>query len=140
MVGTGNTATQYYYTNDIAVTLTSTGDGNFNYKPISVTINGKVGVGTSSGQDFSAKVQPIFSGQIKSVLLSENGVGYGSSDINNFNKQPDISVLSGSDAQAQVVISNGTIVEVLILNGGSNYTSIPDLDLNKIDQKLLMVC
>ena len=57
-------------------------------------------------------------------------MGYGSSEIIDFNRQPDISVLSGSDAQAQVVISNGTIVEVLILNGGSNYTSIPDLDLN----------
>ena len=129
LVGTGNTATQYYYTNDIAVTLTSTGDGNFNYKPISVTINGKVGVGTSSGQDFSAKVQPIFRGSLDSVDLTSAGVGYGASEVIDFNRQPDISFYSGDGALVTPIISNGQITQVLINAGGSNYNSPPNLTL-----------
>ena len=62
--------------------------------------------------------------------MSDNGSGYGTNEVLNFNKPPNVSVTSGSNAQVKPVVSaDGRIVEVIIENVGSNYTSIPDLDI-----------
>ena len=51
-------------------------------------------------------------------------------NIINFNKLPNVSVVSGENAQVKpVVSSDGRIIEVIIENIGSNYTSIPDLEI-----------
>ena len=74
----------------------------------------------------TSSVQPIFRGEVTSVHLSDNGSGYGTNEVLNFNKPPNVSVTSGSNAQVKPVVSaDGRIVEVIIENVGSNYTSIP---------------
>jgi hypothetical protein len=93
----------------------------FNYPDISVSLVGKVGISSIGLETFEASVQPIVRGQITSVHLENNGVGYGSSEIINLDYQPQITLDSGIDAQLQPVVSNGKIVQVIILNSGSKY-------------------
>jgi len=127
LVGSGSTSINHYYDRDIFVDLDSTGNGSFNYKPILVTISGVSGLSTGTGQDFSAKVQPIFRGSIQDVDITSGGVGYGASTIFNFNRQPRISLSRGSGALVTPIINNGKIVDILINSGGSGYNSPPDI-------------
>ena len=128
-VGVGSTATDFYYRNSQYIDLRSTGSGiqSFNYPEIQVTVSGTIGVSTRTDQDFSAVIQPIFRGEITSVFVEDGGVGYGSSEILNYNRQPSFLLNSGSGAQLQAIVSNGRISEVLVLNSGSEYNSPPTL-------------
>ena len=126
-VGSGSTATDYYYNNNVLVDITSEGTGSFNYKPIVVSVNGTTGISTRAGQDFNAVVQPVFRGSIHTVDLTSAGTGYGSSEIINFDRQPDITFNSGTGAVLVPVVNNGRITSVLINNSGSGYNSPPDL-------------
>ena len=131
VVGSGVTI-KYYLDNNIFVSLGSTGNGSFNYKPISVTIDGVIGIATLTGQDFRAKIQPLFRGAIDSVDLTNNGTGYGSSEIINFDRQPEITFQSGSAALVSPVIDNGKIIEVVINKSGSGYNTPPNLTISGI--------
>ena len=127
----GTNQEKYYYDNNVVINLTTTGDGSFNYEPITVSVKGTVGIATTVGtaQDFNCKVQPIFRGEIDSVDITTGGVGYGASEILNFNRQPDITFKSGENAQLEPLISNGKIVSINIRSGGSSYNSPPDLTI-----------
>ncbi len=133
-VGTINDKDLFYKTKQY-VELTSSGSGthHFNYPPISVSVKGPVGISTVTGIEPSAyqsTVQPIFTGEVTSVHLSNKGSGYGTNDIINFNKPPQVSIISGANAQAKpIVSSDGKIIEVIVENVGSNYTSIPNIEL-----------
>ena len=92
-----------------------------------------MGIATVTGIEPSAYqsiVQPIFTGEVTSVHLENKGSGYGTNDIINFNKPPQVSIISGVNAQAKpIVSSDGKIIEVIVENVGSNYTSIPNIEL-----------
>jgi len=126
-IGINTFSEDFYYKTKQYVNFKSKGSGNhiFNYEPINVTISGKTGISTSI--DVSAKIQPIFRGKITSVFLSEGGIGYGSSDIINYNKQPNYRLKIGSGAQLSPIVSNGKIIDVTINQQGINYNSPPDL-------------
>ena len=128
-VGTGNTTTNYYYDRNVKVELRSVGSGSFNYQPITVSVNGVTGVSTRSDQNFSCQVQPVFRGSVESIDVTNGGVGYGSSDIINFDRKPVVTLFSGSGAILIPVVNNGQIVDVLVNNSGSGYNSPPDLEL-----------
>ena len=125
----------FFYRTNQYVNLTSTGTGTqiFNYPPITVTVEGPVGIATVTGIEssaYKAEVQPIFRGELTSIHLSDHGSGYGTNEIINFNKPPNVSVVSGKNAQVKpIVTADGRIIEVIIENIGSNYTSIPDLEI-----------
>ena len=127
LVGTGATDKKYFYDRNILVDISTIGNGSFNYLPIEVKLDGIVGVNTVAGQDFQCKVQPIFRGTIQSVDLTDNGVSYGSSEIINFNRQPNISFNSGKNAQLTPIVSNSRIVDIIVNDGGSEYNSPPNL-------------
>ena len=120
---------EFYYRNKQYIDITSIGVGThiFNYPDISVTLTGKVGISSIGSETFEASVQPIVRGSVTSVHLENGGVGYGSSEIINLNNQPQITLDAGINAQLQPVINNGRIVQIIVLNGGSGYTSIPNL-------------
>ena len=130
-VGVGSTAPNFHLRNKEYVNLISGGSGihEFNYPPINVTISGHIGVSTLSGQDFNASLRPIVRGSIKSTYISDGGVGYGSSDIINYNRQPTITLKRGKDAQLLPIIDNGKVSEVIVLNSGTEYNSPPDLQM-----------
>ena len=128
-IGAGGTSRNYFYDNDIAVSIAATGNGSLNYERINVSIEGTIGVNSLTDQDFSCKVIPVFRGSITSTDIISKGVGYGASTILNFNRQPDITFDSGSSAQLFPVVSNGKIIDVIIQNGGTGYNSQPDLEI-----------
>ena len=70
-VGIGSTAQNFYLQNKEYINLFSGGSGvhEFNYPPITITVNGSIGVSTFSGQNFNATLRPIARGSIKSCLL-----------------------------------------------------------------------
>ena len=131
-VGVGTTTSDFYYKTKQYRSLTSIGVGThtFNYQDITVSITGDVGISSVGSDTFELKVQPIFRGEITSVHLSNNGVGYGASEIINFVREPEVTLLSGSNAQLTPIISGGKIIEVIVENKGSNYNSPPNLQIN----------
>ena len=131
-VGVGTTAKAFYYDTKQYIDIESVGSGThtFNYPTISVNVSGEIGVTTFSGQDFNARLQPVFRGSIESVHLTDNGVGYGASEVINFNKQPVFKLLSGREAELLPIVNNGKIEQVLVTNGGYEYNSPPDLVIN----------
>jgi hypothetical protein len=129
-VGLGTTSKTYYLETEQFIKFGSTGSGThtFNYTPITVNITGNIGVSTLSGQDFSAKIQPIFRGSIDSVYLTTKGSNYGSEEVINYNRQPIYNLRSGTSAELVTIVDNqGKITEVLVTRPGSGYNSPPDL-------------
>ena len=129
VVGVGTANKDFYYSTRQYIEFTSVGVGThtFNYPDIAVTIDGKIGISSIGTETFAARVQPIFRGSVTSIHLSNSGVGYGSSEIINLDRQPQISLVSGQDAQLAPVINNGKIIEVIVLNSGKKYNSPPNL-------------
>ena len=127
-VGVSSDKEFFYRTKQYAdITSVGVGTHTFNYPAITATLVGDVGISSVGTETFKASIQPIVRGQITSVHLESNGVGYGSSEILNFDRQPTITIGSGANAQVKPVINNGRIEQVIILNGGYNYVSTPDL-------------
>ena len=128
-VGVG-TNYDFYYKTKQYVELTSAGLGThtFNYPEIKVELIGNVGISSIGTKTFDAIVQPIFRGQITSVHLTSKGVGYGSSEIINFYRQPSFTLKSGKSAQLNPIVStDGKLIEVLVDSVGSEYNSPPTL-------------
>ena len=131
-VGVGSTAPNYYLRNKEYVNFTSPGSGTheFNYPPISISVEGHIGVSTHSGQNFEASLRPVVRGSIESVYISDGGEGYGSADIINYNRQPLFNLKKGKNAQLYPIIDvDGKLSEVIVLNSGTEYNSPPDLKL-----------
>jgi len=128
---TTNTQDFYFKTNQY-INFESTGVGRhiFNYPEINVEIVGRVGISSIGSDTFAAKIQPVFRGEISSIHLTENGVGYGSSEIINYRRDPLFNLYSGSGAELTPIINNGSIVEVLVNKKGTLYNSPPDLIIN----------
>jgi hypothetical protein len=113
------------YNRSIPVDFNSTGSGyqEFNYPTATVSINvayaNTVGVITAT---------PSIRGSIKRLFLYEEGTDYGSKIVD-FQKKPLVTVVNGTEAQLNPIISNGRIISVQILSGGRNYKSAPDLSV-----------
>jgi hypothetical protein len=130
-VGIATTNKDFYYRTNQTLPLTSIGSSDhvFNYPDIVVSVKGKIGVSTVTGQDFNAIVQPIFRGSISGIFVKNPGVGYGSSENINYERQPNVVLGIGSQAQLTPIISNGQIKQVLVLNSGANYTASPTINV-----------
>ena len=128
-IGTGSVQSNFYYATKQFINLTSVGSGiqSFNYPEISVEVIGNVGISSIGDTTFKAVVQPIFRGEITSVHLENTGSNYGSSEILNHNRQPLVTLNSGSGAKVSPIISNGRIIEILVNSLGSGYNSPPSL-------------
>jgi hypothetical protein len=131
-IGTLGITTSFYYDTKQYINLSSVGSGThkFNYPEIQVTVTGRIGVSTLSGQDFNAIIQPVFRGEVQSAFVQSGGEQYGSADIINHNRQPLFELNSGSGIQLTPVVSNGQIVDILVNSSGSGYNAIPTLQIN----------
>ena len=70
---------------------------------------------------------PFLRGEIDSVYVNDGGF-YGS-DILNFEKNPDVDVLTGVGGKINPIVSLGRVVGVQILSKGRNYQSTPDVNV-----------
>jgi hypothetical protein len=131
-IGIGTALKDFYYNTKQFINLTSVGVGThtFNYPEISVEVIGNVGISSIGSDNFKAVVQPIFRGEITSTHLENNGSNYGSSEILNYDRQPLITLNSGSGAVVIPIISDQKIIEVLVISSGSGYNSPPNLIIN----------
>ena len=133
LVGTSTTLPKTInYTTKNYVDLIDVGSGThiFNYEPITVTVSGRIGVSSLTGQDFNAILQPIFRGNIESVHIQNGGNNFGSSEILNYNSQPEFVLLNGSGAQITPIVNNGSIVDIIVNDSGNNYNSPPNIVVN----------
>ena len=130
-VGIGSTLpADYNYINRRFVDFTDGGTGthSIKFRPIKVTLEAPIGITTTTGQDFFAKIEPVFTGEIISVSMKNKGIGYGDENVLNYNRQPEFSLSSGTGAQLSVIVSSaGSIIGIIVNNGGSEYNSPPEI-------------
>jgi hypothetical protein len=130
-VGVGITEKDFYYKSAQYIKFNSVGVGThiFNYPEINVSVIGEIGVSTVGGSItkdvFKSRVNPKFRGKVSSIHLNNKGTNYGSPDILNFNRLPEISLESGSGAVLSPIIKEGRIVDVSIISSGQDYNSSP---------------
>ena len=126
-IGVGTIAKDFYYLSNTYVDLTTNGVGRqyFRYPNIEVNIS------PSGNDNFSieAQVIPIVRGEIKEVFLEAKGVGYGCTNIFNYEKQPQIFAEPGKLASVKPFIVNGEIKSVIIQNSGQGYVSTPSIQI-----------
>lgn len=126
-----NTAKDFLYQTRQYVNILNSGSGThfFDYPPVKVEISGFIGVSTSGNQDLNAIVRPIVRGKIESIFVEDGGQKYGSNEILNYSKQPNLSISKGKNASFLPLIneSSGEITEIIITNSGSDYISTPDI-------------
>jgi len=128
-VGIGSTSKDFYYNTNQYVNLKSSGIGThiFQHEPILIQVSARTGISSYSKELFTPILSPIFRGEISNVYIEDGGVGYGSSEILNYEKQPNFTLKSGKNAQLIVNVLNGKVIDVYVLNGGSDYYSLPQL-------------
>ena len=131
-VGLGSTNKDFYYRTNQYIDFDNPGIGTntFKYPDISVTLTGRVGISSIGTETFEAEVQPIFRGEITGASLTNKGVGYGSSEIINYIRDPLVTLSFGDEAQLQAIIVDGKIDEVIVMSSGKEYNSPPDLIVN----------
>ena len=124
----GTNPLNYQRKNHVKLTSTGVGYQNFAYPDISVSVEfTSVGVGTTVSNR-SLVTTPVVKGDIIDAYVYESGTGYGSSVIN-FEKKPLITIKNGKNAQLKPIIINGLLNSVNIQFGGSEYFSIPDVEV-----------
>jgi hypothetical protein len=132
-VGIGETEKYFFYNTNQYVDLGLVVTSNLQYfhefqtEPIKVTVNGILGVSTVSTADLTAKIDPIFYGEVTSAQIYYGGAGYGSIDsIINYIPQPEFSFgRITSNAIAEPIVSKGKIIAAIVNERGSGYTSPP---------------
>jgi len=131
--GTISTINSTNYDRKIYESLSSVGVGThtFKYPEIKVNISNDVAIGlTSTIPDYyMGSAEAIVKGKVENVFIENGGVGYGVTNIINYSRQPNISFLTGKDASLNPIIANGNVVNVVISNSGTEYTSPPTLEV-----------
>ena len=120
----------FYYKTKQYVNLTTPGIGThyFNYEPITVNLESKLGIGTIGAENYNAVIQPIFRGSIQSAFIENGGSNYGNEEILNYIREPYLILKKGYNAEATAICdSTGRIIEIVIINQGIDYNSIPDI-------------
>ena len=122
--GVGATITSNYDRLDF-VNMTSVGVGTqaIHYPDITA----EVVVSFASTNTGQVVATPFLRGDIESVYIDDGGF-YGS-DILNFEKNPQVNVVTGTFAKANPIVSVGQIIGTQILNRGKNYQSTPDIEV-----------
>ena len=126
-IGIGTLSKNFYYNQGTYVDLTTAGVGRqyFRYPNIEINV-------TPSGNDpFSIQPQilPIVRGKITEVFLEGHGVGYGCTNIFNYERQPDITAEPGKLASVKPFIIDGEIKSIIIQNSGQKYVSTPTVQI-----------
>jgi len=133
--GIGTLFTDSNYINKRYVNLTGitsiTDSHTFSYPPITIKIEALPGIAQTSV--VQPVLQPIVTGPIESVFVQNSGVGYGCTNIINFHRKPDIEISSISEAILKPSITNGTIVDVQILNYGNGYGNDVDIVITDVN-------
>ena len=99
------------------------GDQIFRYPDIGVTIESE----ENPSLFVQPQLLPIVRGEISDIFLESGGVGYGCTNIFNFNRPPIVTAEPGKLASVKPFIVDGTIQNVIIQNVGQGYVSQPTI-------------
>ena len=125
----GTDMTKYEQREFVRFDTVGTGAHNFKFPDITVSVQyTSVGFGTTTQEYQTINAVPVVRGSIIDSYLCENGTGYGSTILNH-HQRPLISITSGKDGGLDPFIVNGKIESVTIDSGGSEYTSLPDVEV-----------
>ena len=131
--GTATTISSVKFDKKSYVNLTSVGVGThtFKYPAIAVKINGPVSTGNTSVTPsyYNAAGAPVVRGILENVFIRNGGVGYGASDVINYQRDLDIKVQTGEEADIKAVVVDGKLTSVYIAEPGLNYTSPPTINV-----------
>lgn len=110
------------------INLQSIGVGThtFSYPPIEIVIES---ISEISSTDITQPtLEPVVLGSFDSIFVESGGHSYGSPDIINFHRRPFIGVNKiTSEAVLRPIISDGSIINVQVLNRGFGYSD--DIDI-----------
>ena len=129
----------YNYTNNRFVNLNSTGSGThtFQYPPIQVVVETTSKISSTT---ISPVFTPIVLGEFESLFIENYGTNYGSSDIINFNRRPNVKIQTPSrEALLNPIILEGRIVGVQILSGGAGYGEDIDIAITGSGKYALLI-
>jgi len=125
--GVGGTDPSYYQRGKF-VEFSNTGSGYqiFSYPQICLSVNYTSSNLESTQTKGTISATPVITGSIVDVYVYEGGSNYGS-EILNLHKKPKITIKNGKNAQLKPVVVNGSISNVNIQFGGSEYYSMPNI-------------
>ena len=129
----------YNYSNNRFVNLNSIGSGThtFKYPPIQVVVETISGISSTT---ISPVFTPIVLGEFESLFIENYGTNYGSSDIINFNRRPNVKIQTPSrEALLNPIILEGKIVGVQILSGGTGYGKDIDIAITGSGKYALLI-
>ena len=132
--GTATTISDTNYNKKIYVKLNSVGVGThiFKYPDIKINISGTVSVGNTDviPDYYKASATPVVKGKLKNIFVTDGGVGYGVTDIINYIRPPQVKLLTGDEnASLRPIIIDGKINDIEIVDGGTNFTTPPNLEV-----------
>ena len=108
------------------VGLGSTGTGYQTFKYPDIKVHIDVAYASTITGSYENILTPVVTGSIIDTYLYDNGVGYGSS-ILNLEKNPIVTIENGKGAELKPSVVDGKIVDVQVLNKGSEYYSSPKI-------------
>ena len=119
--GTEINSIKQNYLNKKYVKFDSLGVGThtFYYPPIQINIETVSGIGSTA--IVAPILTPVVLGSAESVYIENGGNSYGSPNIINFHRRPNVELSSISKALLKPVIVNGSINDVQIIFGGNGY-------------------
>jgi len=125
--GIGTTTTTVNYFKGRYVDLNSVGVGThtFKYPDISVSLQTRSGLAVTATS--APVIRPRCHGSITDVYLTNDGVGYGSSDTINAHRRPLVTISNGHDALITVGVTDGEITRASVKIKGKGYVSPPEL-------------
>ena len=129
--GTATTISSVNYDNKNYVNMTDVGGGThtFKYPDITVSINGIVSTGNTdiTPSYYNAIGVPVVRGGLENVFIRNGGVGYGVSNVMNYQKDIIVEVKTGNNAVIKTIVVDGKITGAYVVEPGLNYTSPPTI-------------
>ncbi len=124
-IGTTTTSANFFKGRYVDLNSVGVGTHTFKYPDISVSLQTRSGLGITATS--TPIIRPRCLGSITNVYLTNDGVGYGSSDTLNAHRRPLVTVSNGQDALITVGVSNGEITGAFVKIKGKGYVSPPEL-------------
>ncbi len=111
------------------VQLTSQGTGLQTFKYPDIEVNCQVSFGSTATGTFN--FTPIVTGGIIDTYLYEKGSKYGSTILNH-QRNPKVTIQNGKNGVVKASVVDGKIVDVHVLNRGSEYNSPPEIRVESV--------
>ena len=127
LAGVGTNISNQDYLNKKYISFSNTGVGThtISYPPITIQVE-SISIGSTTV--IEPVFEPIVLGNISDVYLENGGSGYGTAEIINFHRRPDVGITSvRSEVVLKPIVLNGSIVDVKIVSSGRGYRKDSDI-------------